>query len=379
MPALILAAIVLLCGCSPSRPPAGVPASADPVPRLLASLTLEQKLGQRIMTAVPGTVAGEAARRLVVEGGLGGVTVTQQNIADRDQLAAYVAALQGFARSSPTGIGLLVSIDQEGGRVNRFRAFPEFVQFPPAWYAGEHGDPAYVEAAAYLMATDLASVGINMNLAPVLDLSGAPDRSLVGDRAFGADPVKVGELGAAFLRGTARAGAIAVAKHFPGHGATGDDSHETLPVVASGRGPGLDRHLAPFRAAIEAGAEAVMTAHILYPEIDPRDPASFSVPVIRGLLRKDLAFDGVVMSDSIGMLALRGRYTRADVLARTFAADVDIILARDTTDAIGLRGELAALVRSGAIAMTDVDRGAIRVLELKRRHGLLPAERGATQ
>jgi beta-N-acetylhexosaminidase len=379
MPALLLAAIVLLGGCSPSRPSAGSPASADPVPALLASLTLEQTLGQRIMTAVPGTVAGAAARRLVVEAGLGGVTITQQNIADRDQLAAYVAALQGFARGSSTGIGLLVSIDHEGGRVNRFRAFPSFVQFPPAWYTGATGDPAYVEAAAYLMAKDLSSVGIAMNLAPVLDLSPAPDRSLVGDRSFGPDPARVGELGAAYLRGTARAGGIAVAKHFPGHGATSSDSHETLPVVAFGRGPELDRHLAPFKAAIAAGAEAIMTAHILYPALDPRDPASFSVPIVGTLLRKDLGFDGVVVSDSIGMQALRGRYARADVLARTFAADVDIILARDTTDAIGLRDSLASLVRSGAITMADVDRGASRVLELKRRHGLLPVGKGATQ
>jgi beta-N-acetylhexosaminidase len=375
MPALLLATLILLCGCSPSPPPVAAP--ADPVPGLLAKLTLEQKLGQRLMTALPGTTADERARRLVVDGSLGGVTITQANIADRSQLAAYTAALQGFARASPTGIGLLVSIDQEGGRVNRFRSFGTFVQFPAAWYLGEDGDPAYVEAAAYLMARDLASVGITMNLAPVLDLAGAPDRSLVGDRALGSDPAKVGELGAAFLRGTARAGIIAVAKHFPGHGATADDSHERLPVVALDRGPELDRHLAPFKTVIASGAEALMTAHILYPALDARNPASLSAPIVRGLLRAELGFDGVVISDSIGMRAVRGAYPRSEVLARTLAADVDIILARDTTDAVGLLADLVSLVRSGAIAIDDVDRGAARVLELKRRHGLLPSSEGA--
>jgi beta-N-acetylhexosaminidase len=349
------------------------------VPALLATLTLEQKLGQRIMTAVPGTVAGEATRRLIVEGGLGGFIVTQQNIADRDQLAAYTAGLQGFARGSPTGIGLLAAVDQEGGRVNRFRAFRTFVQFPPAWYAGATGDPAYVEAVAYLMAKDLVSVGIMMNLAPVLDLSERADRSLVGDRAFGSDPATVGALGAAFLWGTSRVGVVAAAKHFPGHGATADDSHTTLPEIDLGPGPELDRHLAPFKSAIAAGAEAIMTAHLLYPALDPRDPASFSVPIIRNLMRTELGFDGVVISDSIGMQAVRQNYARRDVLARTFAADVDIILARDVYDLFTLRDELAALVRSGAIAMTDVDRGTSRVLELKRRHGLLPANEGAAQ
>jgi beta-N-acetylhexosaminidase len=379
MPVILLAAAIFLSACSPTHPPAATPAAADPVPALLATLTLEQKLGQRIMTAVPGTVAGEAARRLIAEGGLGGFIVTQQNIADRDQLAEYTAGLQGFARGSPTGIGLLAAVDQEGGRVNRFRAFHTFVQFPPAWYAGATGDPAYVEAVAYLMAKDLASVGIMMNLAPVLDLSERADRSLVGDRAFGSDPATVGELGTAFLRGTYRAGAIAAAKHFPGHGATADDSHTTLPEIDLGPGPELDRHLAPFKAAIAAGAEAIMTAHLLYPALDPRDPASFSAPIIRNLLRKELGFDGVVISDSIGMQAVRQNYARRDVLARTFAADVDIILARDSYDLFTLRDELAALVRSGAIAMTDVDRGTSRVLELKRRHGLLPANEGAAQ
>jgi beta-N-acetylhexosaminidase len=377
MPIVLLAAVLLLSGCSPSRPSTAKPVAADPVPQLLAALTLEQKLGQRLMTAVPGTVAGTAVRRLVVEGALGGITITQQNIVDPDQLAAYVEGVQGFARGSPTGIGLLVSIDHEGGRVNRFRSFLPFVQFPPAWYIGARGDPAYVEAAAYLMAKDLASVGIMLNLAPVLDLSDRPDASIVGDRGFGSDPAKVGELGVAFLKGTARAGVIAAAKHFPGHGATGEDSHATLPVVALGRGQEFDRHLAPFRAAIAAGAEAIMTAHILYPALDPRDPASFSVPIVKDLLRGELGFDGVVISDSIGMQALLDAYPRDEVLARLFAADVDIILARDTTDALGLRDALASLVRSGSIAMADVDRGAARVLELKRRHGLLPAAKGA--
>jgi beta-N-acetylhexosaminidase len=120
-----------------------------------------------------------------------------------------------------------------------------------------------------------------------------------------------------------------------------------------------------------------MTAHILYPALDPRDPATFSAPIVRDLLRKELAFDGVVISDSIGMRALRGTYPDDEVLARMFAADVDIILARDTTDAVGLLERLAALVRSGAISTNDVDRGTARVLELKRRHGLLRTDEGA--
>ncbi len=371
---LFLAAVLFLSACSPA-PARG----SDPVPALLASLTLEQKLAQRVMTAVPGTVADDAVRKLIVEGGLGGCIVTPQNIVDPAQLAAFTAGLQTFARGSATGIGLLVAVDQEGGRVNRFRSFGTFVQFPAPWYAGATGDAAYIEAAAYLMAKDLASVGILVNLAPVLDLSDRPDKTVVGDRAFGPDPTTVGALGAAFVRGAARAGGVAVAKHFPGHGAAADDSHATLPVVDLAPGPGLDRHLAPFRAAIAAGVEALMTAHILYPAIDPDAPASFSAPIIRKLLRRDLGFDGVVISDGIEMRAVRGRYALDDVLARLFAADVDVILARDLYRVTDLVAALSRLVRSGAISMADVDRGAARVLELKRRHGLLPAAEGATR
>ena len=189
----------------------------------------------------------------------------------------------------------------------------------------------------------------------------------------------VGALGAAFVRGTARAGAVAVAKHFPGHGATTDDSHATLPVVDLAPGPALDRHLAPFKAAIAAGVEAIMSAHLLYPAIDPDAPASFSAPMIRTVLRGDLGFDGVVITDGIEMRAVRGRYRLADVLARLFAADVDIILARDLYQVTDLVATLSGLVRSGAISMDDVDRGTARVLELKRRHGLLPAAEGATR
>ena len=267
----------------------------------LGRMSLEQKIGQRFLSFVPGTVMGEKTRAAISRHGFGGVVLNFQNIKTGDQLRRLVAELQGV--SATTGVGLFVAVDQEGGRVARLQ-LPEITRLPPASRWADHRDPRYVESVAYVTATEIRRLGCNMNLAPVLDLYTRSDDTVIGDRSFGSDPELAGTLGAAYVRASREAGVLAVVKHFPGHGETVVDSHRTLPVVSTSAEELRGRVVAPFRAAIRAGAEAVMTAHVLYPGQDPTYPATMSRRIVEELLRGELGFEGIVVSDAIEMGAL---------------------------------------------------------------------------
>jgi beta-N-acetylhexosaminidase len=245
-------------------------------------------------------------------------------------------------------------------------------QFPSARSWARHEDEAYVEAASYVVNRELASVGLNMNFAPVLDVYEHADDSIIGDRAFADEPELVGRLGTAYLEGAERAGIIAVPKHFPGHGSTSIDSHGRLPVVSLSQSELYERHLHPFRTAVSSGAEAVMTAHLLLPALDPEHPATLSRPIIDGILREELGFGGVVISDGVAMGAISENYSITEAIELSIRAGVDVILVHARYDVSRLVAETVELLEKGAISYDDLVAGTRRVLTLKARHGLLP-------
>ncbi len=346
--------------------------SEDAVERLLARMTVDQKVGQRFISGISGTRLTERTRILIREGCLGGVLLSGQNIVSRAQVRRLTRELQKTSLAGSPPLGLLIAVDQEGGRVNRLD-LASLTRFPAPFHWGEYRDPLYVAAAAYITAREALALGINMNLAPVLDLYGVADDSIIGDRSLGADPALVAEEGVYYLRGARRAGITAVAKHFPGHGRTTVDSHRTLPVVEDDEAALMASDLLPFRSAIESGLEAIMTAHILYPKLDPDYPVTLSPAIIHGLLRGELGFDGVVISDDIEMRALSERYSPREVVRLAFAAGVDVILLYGGLDTLRLIRETEEMVREGKIGTEELDAGTRRVLRLKARHGLLPA------
>jgi beta-N-acetylhexosaminidase len=371
------------------QPPAGRAAASPPAPvwafpqppgsdeeeriveRCLAGLSLEQKIGQRLLFGVPGTKVGERVRRLLREGGLGGVLINKQNITGREQLSRFTSEMQELARQNQPSIGLLVAVDQEGGRVSRLD-LDRLSRFPPPHDWAGYGDPFYIEAVAYITAREALQLGFNLNLAPVLDLYALGDGTIIGDRSMGAEASEVASLGLAYLAGARRAGMAAAIKHFPGHGRTIVDTHQKLAVLEVDGDTLWNHDLLPFRTAIEGGVEAVMTAHILYPRLDPDYPVTLSEKILRGLLRERLAFDGVVISDDIEMGALAANFPTREIAKRAILAGVDIILAVGGLDALKLIGELKALVRSGELSEEQIDEGVRRVLRLKRKYGLLP-------
>ena len=191
----------------------------------------------------------------------------------------------------------MVAIDHEGGRV--LRLGEPFTQFPPAAVVGRTRNPDLAYRVGHAMGVELASVGIDLSFAPVLDVHSNPANPVIGDRAFGSDPALVSEMGIALMRGLHDGGVLSCGKHFPGHGDTEKDSHLELPVVRRSRAELEQTELVPFRAAIAAGVPMLMSAHVLYPALDPEHPATLSRAILTDLLRGELHFDGVVASDDL--------------------------------------------------------------------------------
>ena len=365
-----VSATLLLCGC------AGLPKDADlsaerlEISNLLADLTLRQRIGQRFIGWVPREGFAGEAEELTGKGEIGGFIIYKWNFNTIEDVRELTGAMQHAAVNGDAGIPLFIAADQEGGRVAAFR-FDEFVTLPAPFYLGSNLPAQAVEAAAYVNAVQLRSVGVNMNLAPVLDLYPFPDKTIIGDRSFGPDEETVTAAGVAFVRGTIRGGVLPVVKHFPGHGISTVDSHGDLPIIESFDEESFSRHLAPFRAAIKANAPAVMPAHILYPALDALYPVTLSDIFIRRLLREDLGFTGLVVSDGLSMGALSKHYELEETLARCFELGIDVILVHSRYSVKRLIDIVAGLVAQGVVTEQQIDEGLYRVLAAKRKAGIL--------
>jgi beta-N-acetylhexosaminidase len=273
---------------------------------------LERQAASCLFASFPGLEAPDWIRRWL-ERGLGGVVLFSDNVGDRDQLRALTETLRA---ERP---GLVVAIDEEGGDVTRLEAATGS-SYPGNLALGAVDDPGLTRRVAESISAELAAVGVTMNLAPVADVNSNPRNPVIGVRSFGPDPGLVARHVAAFVEGTQAVGVAACAKHFPGHGDTAVDSHLALPTVDA-FGP---EQLVPFRAAIEAGTRAVMTAHIVVPEIDD-SPATLSRRVVTGLLRDELGFAGTVISDALEMRAVSGTVGLEQGAVQALAAGVDAV------------------------------------------------------
>ena len=340
------------------------------VRKVMESMTIHQKIGQRFICWIEGKELGGQAAELARQGAAG-VILYPWNIEDPRQVRQLTSSLQRAARNSDPPIGFFIGVDQEGGRVAVFR-FREITSLAPAFYWARYEDPRFVTAAAYIAGREIRELGCNMNFAPVLDLYGRADSTIIGDRSMGIDPEKVGKLGIAYLQGARQAEIIPVIKHFPGHGSSTVDSHGRLPVVDLPEDTLLERDFLPFRTAVRAGAEALMTAHVLYPQIDPEYPATLSKRILRDILRERYGFQGVIVSDGMAMGALAENFTVADSLKLMIQAGLDLILVHSRYDLVDLKLEMLRLLYLGEITEEQIDEGVERILKLKLRYGLLP-------
>ena len=353
---------------SASSAPPSAPAPADP-----ADSTAPGHLEEPPLEPLEDPESPAARfRRTVNTGNPAGMIVYRWNYEDRDDVIRLTETLQEMAARSQPGRGLLISADQEGGRVAAFR-FNDIVRPPSAAAVGRHADPHFVESLAYVIGRELSAMGVNMNLAPVLDLTPIPDSSIIGDRAWGDDPHLASRFAEGYVRGMARAGVIATAKHFPGHGVTRVDSHGRLPIVTYTMDDLRTRELRPFAAAVDAQVPVVMTAHILFPEIDPVYPVTISEVFLRDLLREEMGFEGVVISDGLEMGALAANFDLDTTLERAIRAEVDLILLYTRYDLLDVIDRVEEMVLDGRLSEEQIDRGVERILALKYRYGLLHA------
>lgn len=281
--------------------------------------SLVTRCGQLIGAGFDGLEVPGTLRRRIAEGRVGFVILFGRNVTDPSQVARLCADLQAQA---PPGAPLAIAVDQEGGRVRRLRE--PWPSWPPAASLGASGDPGLVLEAGVAIGEELASCGIHLNLAPVLDVHTNPANPVIGDRAFATTPEAVAVMAGAFARGLHRAGVASVGKHFPGHGDTHLDSHTHLPVVSHGAARLREVELAPF-AALAHLLPAMMSAHVVFEALDPEWPATLSRAVIQGLLRQEMGFEGLVLSDDLEMRAVADRYPPEELAVTALEAGVDVL------------------------------------------------------
>lgn len=311
--------------------------------------------GRLVMVDIPGQSLDAETAAFLREQKIRSVCLFRKNLGTEDEVRALVGDLIAVL-----GPEALIGIDQEGGAVVRATFLP---QPPSAMALGASGDAARAEAVGAAVARGLKSLGINWNFAPVLDVNNNPSNPVIGERSFSNDPVEVSRLAAAWMRGSLSAGVACCVKHFPGHGDTHVDSHHALPTVDKSRAELNALELAPFKA-LAGQAPAMMTAHIVYPQIDPDRPATLSPQLIGGILRQDWGYDGVVITDALMMKAVAERfgYARSAVMAIEAGADMVLAqgsLAEQLVAINALRDAFASgrlTAEQGEVANTRLDR-----------------------
>ncbi|TDE02431.1 glycoside hydrolase family 3 protein [Jiangella asiatica] len=349
---------------SPSETPSPTPtppplawgptqAEYDEAARIVSDLSVERQAGQVIVARYAGL---EPPVDLIAELGLGGVILMGDNVESPEQVSRASAAIQ---EAGAGDYPVIVGIDQEGGSVARIRE--PATEFPAYMTLGASRDTAMATDAARASGEELRAMGLTMVFAPDADVTTGPDDPTIGSRSASSDPALVADIVSASLAGYAESGIVAVAKHFPGHGSVPADSHEELPVQSAGLDELRARDFVPFQAAVAAGAEAVMVAHIDVEAVDPGVPSSLS-PAVIGLLRDELGFDGVVVTDAQDMAAISDGYGSGAAAVRSLAAGADIVLM--PADPRAAHQAIVDAVASGELPAQRLAEAAIRGIAL---------------
>jgi beta-N-acetylhexosaminidase len=339
----------------------------DPLRVKIEEMPLKQKLGQMIIAGLEGTDIDEHTKSLIADDRIGGFILYKPNIESTEQTVALLNGLKEANRSN--SVPLLLSVDQEGGRVNRLPS--TFAAIPSSRDIGKSGSAQKARAFGESIGEQLRAFGFNMNFAPVLDVDSNPDNPVIGSRSFGSTASVVSSFGIEEMLGLRSKGVVPVVKHFPGHGDTSVDSHLELPVVDKTSEQLRKLELVPFSDAIRSNADAIMIAHILLPKIDPDSPSSMSSKVITGLLRGELGYDGIVMTDDMTMGAIVKHMDVGSAAVRSVKAGSDIILVAHEYGQV--KKAIDALVQAaeaGNIPKEQIDRSVYRILSLKERYSL---------
>lgn len=329
-------------------------------------MTLQEKIGQRLMTGFPGTEMTEEFRQTVKKHKIGNVILFRENIRSRAQLKQLCREIQDLVRQE-TGHSAFIAIDQEGGIVTRL---PEdAVNVPGAMALGASGDPENAYRTGLLIGREMRALGPNINFAPTVDVNSNHSNPVIGVRSYGDDPHMVARFAERSVRGLLDGGALCTAKHFPGHGDTDMDSHLALPSVDKPLEALEQMELIPFKAAIDAGVSAVMTAHILFPQIEPElIPATMSRRIMQGILREKLGFRGIIISDCMEMAAIASHYGISEGTLAAFKAGVDLVeITHHPLWCADAAVRVLEAAEAGELDLEEMDASVNRILECKAR------------
>lgn len=330
------------------------------------SLSLEAKVAQLLIFGFSGTEVTPFIKDFVRKHNLGGIIHFSRNVESTWQLTNLNQELQNLAKQSPGNVGLLISTDQEGGTVARLTNSETVA--PSAMALGAVNNETITEKVCEIAGAELLACGINMNFAPVVDVNSNPSNPVIGVRSLGEDAARVAKLGAAAIRGYQKYIA-AVAKHFPGHGDTDVDSHLALPIVNHERERLEQVEWLPFREAIAQDIMGIMTAHVVFPAVEPNPglPSTLSYRVLTGLLREEMGYEGLIITDCMEMAAIQETYGTIDAAVMAIEAGADLILICHTEELQrGAFEAIIAAVKSGRISEERIDQSLARILKAKK-------------
>jgi beta-N-acetylhexosaminidase len=326
-------------------------------------LATPRRIGQLLIGSFPSYDVPVELRALAREFDLGGIILFGRNIESPEQVSELAAEAENLSAGQP----LWVSVDQEGGRVARLKT--PFTVWPPMATLGRSGSEALAARFAAALAAELSAVGITLDYAPVLDIHTNPKNPVIGDRALAESAAEVARLGRSVIRALQGAGLAACGKHFPGHGDTSTDSHAELPLVEHSPDRLRAVEFEPFRAAIAEDVAFMMTAHVLVPALDAERPATLSPSIVQHLLREELGFGGVILSDDLEMKAVSARYAVPDAAVAAINAGCDgLLICSGNVDLQAQALEaLVKAVESGELAQTRLDDAERRLRRAKER------------
>lgn len=326
---------------------------------------MREKIGPSLIVGLAGTSLTAEESEFLVRENIGGIILMKRNFESPRQLRDLTDELTSLSKRTPDKLPFFISVDQEGGRVARFRK--PFTEWPPMAAVGRTDSATVAFKVAHAIGTELRAAGVNMNFSPSIDVFTNPQNTVIGDRALSSDAEVVAKLGSALVRGFIKSGIIPVAKHFPGHGNTLLDSHEELPVENRTREELEAREIEPFKKVFRARLDVVMSCHIKFPKVDPEWPASLSEVFLKTVLREQLRYRGLIITDDLDMKALTKHYSKADIATRALQAGANILLYCNEPDSPKIALEaIDKAVRDKRIPLQVLLDNQTRVAELKR-------------
>lgn len=328
-------------------------------------MKLNEIIGQHMLIGVSGHTLTNDEKKFIVENNISGIVLFARNLSTPEQIRNLCAEIQSLRHKMASKAPLFIGIDMEGGRVHRLKA--PFTQWPPLKTIGDLDAPTVAFHFAHAMGRELMSVGINLDFAPCIDVYTNPLNTVIGDRAVSTDPHQVEKMASALVRGYIKSGILSCAKHFPGHGHTIIDSHEELPVEEADLKRLHEVELVPFRRALRSRVDMVMTAHILFKSVDKDWPVTLSEFFLKKMLRDELKYKGLIITDDLDMKAMAIHYDKASIPVRSLQAGNDLILYCNEPESPPMAIEsIISAVAQGQYSQSQLEATLNRILDVKK-------------